>query len=179
MTPWTAAEKSNPPATSTQPGRAQVVDQIKEVAADRAPLTDRRIRPASGADRYRVTVDLGAGCGLRQGEIFGVSPDDVDRVRRVLHVTRQVKLVRGRLIIAPPEGGKVRHVPLPESVSRRLAEHAKRYPPVDVTLPRSTTPSPATRRRLTAWRRHDHGNQGHSGCSAAGQRTCADHLALK
>jgi hypothetical protein len=28
--------------------------------------------------RYRVAVDLGAGCGLRQGEIFGVSPDDID-----------------------------------------------------------------------------------------------------
>ncbi|PSK67459.1 putative prophage phiRv2 integrase [Micromonospora sp. MH33] len=94
---------------------------------------------AALADRYRVTVDLGAGCGLRQGEIFGVSPDDIDPARPVLHVTRQVKLVRGRLIFAPPKGGKVREVPLPESVSRRLTEHAKRYPPVDVTLPWGTS----------------------------------------
>jgi integrase len=48
---------------------------------------------AAVTDRYRVTVDLGAGCGLRQGEIFAVSPDDVDPARPVLHVTRQVKLV--------------------------------------------------------------------------------------
>src|SRR6185295_15591016 len=34
--PWTAANESNPPATSTQPGRAEVVDQIKQVAAIRA-----------------------------------------------------------------------------------------------------------------------------------------------
>jgi hypothetical protein len=30
--PWTAASESDPPATSTQPGRAEVVDQIKQVA---------------------------------------------------------------------------------------------------------------------------------------------------
>jgi integrase len=32
-------------------------------------------------ERYRITVDLGAGCGLRQGEIFAVSTDDVDQKR--------------------------------------------------------------------------------------------------
>ncbi|MFC4147743.1 hypothetical protein ACFO0M_15915 [Micromonospora mangrovi] len=58
---------------------------------------------AALADRYRISVDLGAGCGLRQGEIFGVSPDDIDPARPVLHVMRQVKLVRGRLIFAPPK----------------------------------------------------------------------------
>ncbi|MET8834569.1 HD domain-containing protein [Micromonospora sp. NPDC004540] len=100
---------------------------------------------AAVTDRYRVTVDLGAGCGLRQGEIFGVSPDDVDPARPVLHVTRQVKLVRGRLIFAPPKGGKVRDVPLPESVSRRLTEHAKQYPPV--TSPSLGAPRPASRGR--------------------------------
>ena len=54
-------------------------------------------------------------------------------------MTRQVKLVRGRLIFAPPKGGKVRDVPLPESVSHRLADHARRYPPVDITLPWGTS----------------------------------------
>lgn len=34
-------------------------------------------------DRYRETVDQGAGCGLRQGEIFAVSPDDVDATRPI------------------------------------------------------------------------------------------------
>ncbi|WP_204290600.1 hypothetical protein [Micromonospora gifhornensis] len=56
-------------------------------------------------DRYRVSVDLGAGCGLWQGEIFGMSPADLDPTRPVLHVVRQVKLVRGALIFAPPKTG--------------------------------------------------------------------------
>ncbi|MFD6757090.1 hypothetical protein [Micromonospora gifhornensis] len=56
-------------------------------------------------DRYRVSVDLGAGCGLWQGGIFGMSPADLDPTRPVLHVVRQVKLVRGALIFAPPKTG--------------------------------------------------------------------------
>jgi integrase len=97
------------------------------------------------ARRYRVAVDLGAGCGLRQGEIFGVSPDDIDPDRPVLHVVRQVKAVRRRLIFALPKGGKTREVPLPESVAQRLKAHADVYPPLPVTLPwGSSTGEPRT-----------------------------------
>ncbi|MEV1288125.1 site-specific integrase [Micromonospora sp. NPDC049679] len=96
-------------------------------------------------ERYRVAVDLVAGCGLRQGEIFGASPADLDETRPVLHVTRQIKLVRGQLIFAPPKGGKSREVPLPRSVADRLKRHAVDYPPVAVTLPwASLTGEPRT-----------------------------------
>ncbi|SCG76088.1 Site-specific recombinase XerD [Micromonospora echinaurantiaca] len=88
--------------------------------------------------RYRIAVDLGAGCGLRQGEIFAVSPGDLDSTRPVLHVTRQIKLVRGQLIFAPPKGGKSRQVPLPGSVAGRLKRHVQDCPPVAVTLPWGT-----------------------------------------
>ncbi|MEU1754768.1 site-specific integrase [Micromonospora matsumotoense] len=88
--------------------------------------------------RYRTAVDLGAGCGLRQGEIFAVSPGDLDPTRPVLHITRQIKLVRGSLIFAPPKGGKSREVPLPDSVAGRLKQHARDCPPVPVTLPWGT-----------------------------------------
>jgi len=86
-------------------------------------------------ERYRVAVDLGAGCGLRQGEVFGVSPDDIERDRPVLHVVRQVKVIREHLVFAPPKGGKTREVPLPESVAVRLRAHAETYPSTPVTLP--------------------------------------------
>ena len=86
-------------------------------------------------ERYRIAVDLGAGCGLRQGEIFAVSPDDIDPTRPVLHVVRQIKIVRGQRIFAPPKGGKLREVPLAESVHERLIAHAGRFEPVLVTCP--------------------------------------------
>jgi transposase len=44
LEPWTAANESNPPATSTQPGHAELVDQIKQVA-------DKRLSGASGSKR--------------------------------------------------------------------------------------------------------------------------------
>ncbi|MEU7945421.1 site-specific integrase [Micromonospora taraxaci] len=93
----------------------------------------KNVRP-----RYRIAVDLGSGCGLRQGEIFAVSPGDLDPTRPVLQITRQIKLVRGSLIFAPPKGGKSREVPLPDSVAARLKQHAQDCPPVPVTLPWET-----------------------------------------
>jgi integrase len=96
-------------------------------------------------DRYRITVDLGAGCGMRQGEIFALSPDDLDPSRPILYIRRQIKLVNHKLFFALPKGGKVREVPLPDSVAERLTAHAATYPPAPVTLPwGSSTGDPRT-----------------------------------
>ncbi|WP_117197940.1 site-specific integrase [Nocardiopsis sp. TNDT3] len=86
-------------------------------------------------ERYRALVDMGVGCGLRQGEAFGVADRDLDFAEEVLRVRRQVKIVRNTLCFAPPKGGKERDVPLPKSVAVPLAEHMQRFPPVAVTLP--------------------------------------------
>lgn len=83
-------------------------------------------------------VDPAAGCGLRQGEVFGLAVEDVDFLGGVLHVVRQVKLLRGRPVFAPPKGGKERDVPLPESIALGLAGHLTHVPAADVTLPWKT-----------------------------------------
>lgn len=87
------------------------------------------------ADRYRLTLRLGAGLGLRQGEAFGLAVGDVDVPGRAVHVQRQVKLVCGTLCFGTPKGGKTRHVPLPESVLQGLTRHTQTHPPLMVTLP--------------------------------------------
>ncbi|MFU8854874.1 tyrosine-type recombinase/integrase [Micromonospora sp. SL1-18] len=124
---------SNPFSAKSIQRPRQVPNKVQPWSIDR--LTAFR---AKMPDRYRVAVDLGAGCGLRQGEIFAISPDDLDATRPSLHVIRQIKLVRGALIFAPPKGGKTREVPLPDSVARRLDDHAKQYAPVEATLPWGT-----------------------------------------
>ncbi|MEV0382841.1 site-specific integrase [Nonomuraea sp. NPDC050643] len=86
-------------------------------------------------DRYQAVVDAGAGLGLRQGEIFGFSPDDVDWLRGAVAVNRQLKLLNGTLIFALPKREKTREVPLPEGVKVGLSEHMRLFPPVEVTLP--------------------------------------------
>jgi integrase len=84
---------------------------------------------------YRAMTDAGAGAGLRQGEVFGLSPDDVDWLRKVVHVRRQVKLVGGRRVFAPPKGGKERDVPLSGTLALRLSAHLAEHPAASVTLP--------------------------------------------
>ena len=86
-------------------------------------------------DEFAALAILAAGCGLRQGETFGLRVDDVDFLRRRLMVRRQVRLIRGRPVFAPPKGGKERTVPLPDVVSVALAEQLRRWPPTETTLP--------------------------------------------
>lgn len=86
-------------------------------------------------DRYELLAIIGAGLGLRQGEIFGLADEDIHWLDRVVKVERQVKMVDSRLVFSPPKRGKTREVPLPESVSLLLAAYKELYPPAEVTLP--------------------------------------------
>jgi integrase len=83
--------------------------------------------------RYRVLVDLALGAGLRQGECFGFSPDDVDG--EVLQVTRQIVKVGSQLAFAPPKGNKEREAPCPPELAELIKGHMREFGTVDVTLP--------------------------------------------
>lgn len=85
--------------------------------------------------RFRAMADAGAALGLRQGEAFGLSPDDVEWLRGVVHVRRQVRITGGRNCFALPKGERERDIPLPESVKLILAEHLREFPARPVTLP--------------------------------------------
>jgi integrase len=83
--------------------------------------------------RYRILVDLAVGAGLRQGETLGFSPGDIDG--EVIHVTRQIVLVGGKLAFAPPKGNKERDAPCPPELAEAVEAHTKLFPTVAVTLP--------------------------------------------
>ncbi|TDB86437.1 hypothetical protein E1264_17720 [Actinomadura sp. KC216] len=135
---------------------------IEDEAIDRNPVksklvtlpkvTKPKIVPWTGAqvaamrqelpEAYQVMVDCGVGLGMRQGEIFGFSPDDVEwlKAKPKVRIRRQVKRMRtedGRwvLVFALPKNQKEREVRLPEAVKTQLSEHARLHPPVKVTLP--------------------------------------------
>ena len=103
-------------------GRALGLAQVVAMAAQ---------MPAS----CQAMVFLGAGCGQRQGELFGVGVDDVDFLGRVVHVRRQVRLIDGVQVFSLPKGGKQRSVPLPHSVGLRLSAHIGEHSSTEVTLP--------------------------------------------
>jgi integrase len=113
---------------------------VKPPAPDRRkvlPWPGERVAAVAAAlpGRYQAIMAAVAGLGLRQGECFGLAVDDVDFLRGVVHVRRQVRIVGNRLTFAPPKTGKTRDVPLPESVALRLAAHLEAWPAVVVTLP--------------------------------------------
>lgn len=84
---------------------------------------------------YQETVTAAAGLGLRQGEVLGLAWEDIDTVRAVVHVRRQLKMLDGVLFYALPKGAKTRDVPLPASVATRLQGHRGRVPDNGVVLP--------------------------------------------
>jgi integrase len=119
-------------------------------ASIRAPRPDKRklvpwtgpqaaaVRAALPA-RYRAMVDAGTDLGVRQGECFGLSLDEIDWLRRRVTIAHQVKLYMGvTRVFGPPKGGKDRVIPLPRQGSEALARHIEEFPPVAVTLPWQT-----------------------------------------
>ncbi|MPZ61424.1 MAG: tyrosine-type recombinase/integrase [Propionibacteriales bacterium] len=123
------------------PCRARSVRAPKKDTPKVVPWTAERVEAVTDAlpERYKITAIQGAGLGLRQGEIFGLSPDDVDFLGRSVAIRRQVRLfTNGSMAFRLPKGGKSRTVPLPQSVALALSAHIQKFPPVAVTLPWDT-----------------------------------------
>ncbi|MHC0434030.1 tyrosine-type recombinase/integrase [Streptomyces sp. O3] len=128
----------------TNPCHAQSVKP--PVPEDRLiiPWPDERVVAvrAGMPTRYAATVDAGGGCGLRQGEVFGLADDNLDFDIGWVHVRQQIKRVGGALVFAPPKRGKLRDAPLSPVVGTGLQEHMEMFPPVPVTLPWKTPDGP-------------------------------------
>lgn len=80
--------------------------------------------------RYRALVTVAAATGLRQGEIFGLTVDRVDFLRRSLTVDRQLVSVAGAApVFGPPKtDAGFRTIPLPQVAVEALAAHLAVFP---------------------------------------------------
>jgi integrase len=80
--------------------------------------------------RWRAAVVLGAGTGVRQGEMLGLTVDRIDFLRRQMLVDRQLINLPGQAPhLAPVKTrASVRTVPLPQTVVASLAEHLAAFP---------------------------------------------------
>jgi integrase len=80
--------------------------------------------------RYRALVMVGAGAGLRQGELFGLRVSDVDFLRRTIRVAQQVQVARGGgTRVAPLKGrASTRTIPVGTTVIDAIAAHLRDYP---------------------------------------------------
>lgn len=96
------------------------------------PLTVDQVRALAAAmpDQYRALVILGAGTGLRPGELFGLQVRHVDFFKKVVRVEQQVQQVKGggTRVCPPKTKESERVVPLPDVVLHALVAHLKAFP---------------------------------------------------
>ena len=79
---------------------------------------------------FRVAGLLGAGCGLRVGEVLGLTVGSVDVDRALLHVSVQLQAAPGQRprLVAPKSQASIRSVPLPDSVAVGIDQHLASCP---------------------------------------------------
>lgn len=96
------------------------------------PLAIEQVLALAGQvpDRYRALVIVGAGTGLRPGELFGLQVRHVNFLRRTLEVEQQVQQTAGHgvRVCELKTESSYRTVPLPQTVIDALAQHLKGYP---------------------------------------------------
>lgn len=123
------------------PAASRTVTKPPQVRRRVVPWTVEQVRAVIDAhpERYRALVAVGAGAGLRQGELLGLAVEDIDFDEGIIRVGRQVKIVASRLLFAPPKYRRPedvpRIVPMSESLAAMLADHVRRFPPEPVVLP--------------------------------------------
>lgn len=86
-------------------------------------------------DLFRTVPILGAACGLRQGELFGLALEDIDFDEKVVRVRRQVKKLTNGFVYALPKSDRERSVPLPDWAAQAVRLHVQRVPPLVWTMP--------------------------------------------
>src|SRR5205814_8783130 len=100
---------------------------------DVVPMTPGEVRAVTGAmvEHIRTAVVVAAGTGLRQGELFGLTVDRVDFLRRELRVDRQLWSPRtgAPVFAAPKSKASRRTVALSPVVVDALAAHLAAFGP--------------------------------------------------
>lgn len=119
------------------PCRDASIQAPKRIQRKVVPWPDSRLRRIELAlpERFKPCVPLGAGLGLRQGEMFAFSLDNVDRREMVYHCTRQMVTVGSERKFKLPKGHKTRTIPIGRGVLDALDAYAERFPPTRITLP--------------------------------------------
>ncbi|MDA2804580.1 tyrosine-type recombinase/integrase [Nocardiopsis suaedae] len=98
--------------------------------------------------RYSAIPYLGAGCGLRGGEIMGLEVDAIDLEAGEIDVGQQLVCVTGRKPYLGPVKTmtSARTVEVPDVTLRALERHLERFPPVEVEIEDETNPKKPTTR---------------------------------
>ncbi|HEY9315828.1 site-specific integrase [Williamsia sp.] len=103
---------------------AKGVSLPKVRPAKRRYLTPSQVEAlAKESEEWGVLILVLAYCALRWGEMAALKVEDVDMLRRRIHITKSVTVVNGRFVWGPPKDNQVRSVPIPKSVALELSKY--------------------------------------------------------
>jgi integrase len=124
-------------AIKKNPAKSPVVQVPKWTGQKIVPWADESVYGVIDAhpEHLKPIPVLGAACGLRQGELFGVALEDFDFEERVLYVRRQIKKLGRVEVYALPKSDRERVVPLPEWAAQTIQQFVKAHKPRPYTLP--------------------------------------------
>jgi integrase len=95
------------------------------------PTSEQVGKALAAASDFRAFVAVCAFAGLRLGEAAGLQIGDVDFLRRVITVRRQIQgQVNGKTVESDPKYESTRLVFLPEALLQELAAHVQSFPPM-------------------------------------------------
>jgi integrase len=124
-------------AIKKSPAKSPVVQRPKRQAEEIRAWSDQRVSAVIAAhpDPLRCMPELGASCGLREGELFGIALEDFDFTEQIVRVRRQIKYLSGVYVYALPKNDRERIVPLADWTIEAVQRHVDAYPPTSYTLP--------------------------------------------
>jgi len=97
---------------TANPLKADSIQKPAPVRTEAVPWTVAQVAAVAARmqpGRLAALPYLGAACGLRQGELFGLAAGELDFLRRTLHVEVQLKLVDGVWVFGPLKTGRQRN----------------------------------------------------------------------
>lgn len=145
--------------------RSKVIQRAKRTVEQVQAWSDDRVFSIIDAhpDEYRLFPIIGASCGLRAAEIFGLALEDIDFEERIVRVRRQLQRLgrdrsnpdsRAGHIFALPKNDQERIVPMSDWTAQSIRVHIAKYKPRPCTLPwEKLNGSPRTHNILFRW--HD------------------------
>lgn len=83
----------------------------------------------------RLLPTIGATCGLREGELFGLAEEDIDFAEGVVHVRRQLKKLGEHYVFGLPKNNRPRIVPLSGWTAENIRLHVTKFKPEPLSLP--------------------------------------------
>jgi integrase len=107
------------------------VELPRDPATEVVPPTPEQVELLARhiAPEWRAAIAVGAGLGVRVGELLGLSADRVDFLRRTVRVDRQAQPVKGAGVelVTLKTDASVRTIPLPDATAAALSAHIARY----------------------------------------------------